>query len=356
MSMRTAFWLLPLTLALAACSEAPPPAPDIRPVRSVVVSRTALNPEAAFSGEVRARYETPLGFRVAGKLARREVEVGQAVKKGQLLARLDPQDLELSAEAAKAQYGWAESDHKRAEADFHRYQELFARKLISSSEFKLRQTEYDLAISRLKQARAQYDVNANQAGYADLQAEFDGVVTRLDAEAGQVLAAGQPVAFLARPEELEVEISLPESRVEELRAAATVQVSIWAKPDLRFPGKIREIAPDTDPVTRTYRARVSVLEHGGAVQLGMTANVHLQSNHEEGMRLPLTAILQTKNQPSVWIVDDKTSSVRRAPVVVRRYLDNEVVVDSGIEPGQRVVTAGVHKLVPGEKVKLLEAR
>lgn len=352
--------MLPLVLAaafgLAACGEAPAPAADVRPVRTLVAERVALSPEASFSGEVRARYETPQGFRVPGQLAERKVEVGQRVAKGQLLARLDPQDLRLSVEAARAQYAAAESDYKRARADFQRYKELAGRRLISNSEFKLRETEFDLVESRLKQARAQYDVNANQASYASLTAEFDGVVTRLDAETGQVLAAGQPVVTVAKPEELEIEISLPESRIEEFRKAHEVALSIWAKPELRFPGRIREIAPDTDPVTRTYRARVSVLEHGGAVQLGMTANVHLRTNGEHGIRLPLTALLQTKDEPSVWLVDDKASTVRRVPVVVRRYLDNEVVIESGLEPGQRVVTAGVHKLVPGQKVQVLETR
>lgn len=345
---------LSLALGLAACGQAPTPPEAARPVRTLVVALAPLHSETSFSGEVRARYETPQGFRVAGKLAERLVEVGQTVKKGQRLARLDPEDLRLSAEAAKAGLAAAEADFRRAKADYERYQMLYQRKLISASEYKLQQTGFQVAESKAEQARAQYDVNANQAGYAELRAEFDGVVTQLHAEAGQVLAAGTPVVTLARPEELEVEISIAESRVEEVRSAKEVSISIWAKPELRFRGKVREIAPDTDPVTRTYRARVSALAEHGPVQLGMTANVHVRGNGEQAIKLPLTAVFQPKQQPTVWVVDEKTKTVRNVPVRIRAYADNEVVIEEGLAHGQRVVTAGVHKLVAGQKVRLAE--
>lgn len=343
---------LPLALLLAACGEKPVEDTPIRPVRSLLAASSSVVPEVTYAGEVRARYETPQGFRVAGKLAERKVEIGDRVKKGQLLARLDPEDLRLSALAAKAGLSAAESDFRRSSADFERYKALFSRKLIAESEFKARKTEFDVAEAKVKQARAQYDVNINQTGYAELRAEFDGVVTALNAERGQVVAAGQGVVTIARPDELEVEVSIPESRVANIREAADLSVTLWAKPGLKIPGRLRELAPDTDPVTRTYRARISLLEHDPEIQLGMTANVHVSSRESEVIKLPLTAIFQSKQQPTVWVVDEKSATVHNVPVRIRQYLDNEVVIESGVTPGQRIVTAGVHKLVEGQKVAL----
>lgn len=355
MSSRLFFVLLGL-VSLLACSETPPPAAAVRPVRTQLVTLSPLAGAASFSGEVRARYETPQGFRVAGKLAERRVEVGQRVNAGQLLARLDPVDLRLSAEAGRAQLAAAEAEHERALADYERFKQLAERKLIARSEFKLREAQYQISRAQLTQAQAQYRVNANQANYAELRAEFAGIVTRIDAEAGQVLAAGQPAVTLARPDQLEVEISIPESRVEEVRQAASVEVSVWAKPELRFPGTLRELAPDTDPVTRTYRARVSVTNHAQQIQLGMTANVHIRAKAEPGITLPLTALYQTKQQAMVWLVDPKTHTVRQQAVAVRAYADNEVVIASGLRAGQRVVTAGVNKLIEGQQVRWSETQ
>lgn len=348
-------YAIALALVLAGCGSASAPEEPVRPVRSIVVTAEPLTPESTFSGEVRARYETPLGFRVGGKLLERAVDVGDIVKKGQFLARLDPKDLRLSAEAGKAALLAAQADFRRAQADYERYEKLYQRQLISASEYKLQKTNFEVAESRMKQAAAQYDVDANQAAYAELHAEFNGVVTRLDAEIGQVLAAGQAVVSLARPEELEVEISIPESRVDEVRNAATLTVSIWANKDLRVPGKVREIAPDTDPVTRTYRARVAVPTSNTLIKLGMTANVHIKGSEDQVIRLPLTAIYQPKQKPTVWVVDEKTATVHNLPITITRYADNDVVVESGLQPGQRVVTAGVHKLVEGQKIRLGES-
>ena len=344
---------LVLTLALTACgapesTQAPP-----RPVRSLLVKAESLATSATYSGEVRARYETPLAFRVAGKLAERRVEVGTVVKKGQVLARLDEADLQLQAAAGEAGKVAAQAQLTRAKADYERFKALREKNLVSEFDFKSVQTNFEVAQSQYQQAVAQARVGDNQAAYTTLVADANGVVTALQAEIGQVVAAGQPVLTLARSGEREVQIAVPESRVDELRRATDIAVRLWAKPDKAYRGKVREIAPDTDPVTRTYTTRISVLDVDTDLKLGMTATVTLTGAGAQASRLPLTAIYQTAEQPQVWIVDANQQVQLRA-VTLGDFADNDVIVLSGLADGERVVTAGVNRLVPGQAVKLIE--
>lgn len=342
-----------LTLLLTACSESDAPPPLLRPVRSVVVNAESLAPSATYSGEVRARYETPLAFRVAGKLAERRVEVGTVVKKGQVLARLDEADLQLQAAATGAGKVAAQAQLARARADFERYKALREKNLVSEFDFKSVQTAYEVAESQYEQALAQARVGDNQAAYAQLIADANGVVTALQAEIGQVVAAGQPVLTLARSGEREVQIAVPESRVDELRRATEITIRLWAKPDKGYPGKVREIAPDTDPVTRTYNTRISVLDIDTDLKLGMTATVTLIGASAPAFRVPLTAIYQIDDQPKVWRID-RNNQVELRPVTLGEFVDNDVIVLSGLSDGDRIVTAGVNRLVPQQAVKLLE--
>ena len=344
---------LALLLMLSACSapeqtEAPP-----RPVRSVLVKAESLAPSATYSGEVRARYETPLAFRVAGKLAERRVEVGTMVKKGQVLARLDEIDLQLQAAATEAGKASAQAQLTRAKADYERYKALREKNLVSEFDFKSIQTNYEVAQSQYAQALAQARVGDNQAAYTQLSADANGVVTALQAEIGQVVAAGQPVLTLARSGEREVQIAVPESRVDELRRATEIYVRLWAKPEKTYPGKVREIAPDTDPITRTYNTRITVLDVDTDLKLGMTATVTLTGAGAQAFRLPLTAIYQTSAQPKVWIVDSN-NQVKLRDVTLGDFVENDVIVLAGLSDGERVVTAGVNRLVADQRVKLVE--
>jgi len=350
-------WRLPfyaaLTVLLASCG-APQSAPTPpRPVRSVVVKAQSLALSATYSGEVRARYETPLAFRVAGKLAERRVEVGTVVKKGQVLARLDEADLQLQAAASEAGKVAAQAQLTRAKSDYERFKALRERNLVSEFDFKNAQTASEVAQSQHDQAVAQARVGDNQAAYTQLIADANGVVTALQVEIGQVIAAGQPVLTLARSGEREVQVSVPEARVDELRRANQIAVRLWAKPDKAYPGKVREIAPDTDPVTRTYRTRITVLDIDTDLKLGMTATVTLTGVGGTAVRLPLTAIYQTEQQAHVWIVNaNHTVSLR--PVTLGDFVDNDVIVSAGVQDGERVVTAGVNRLVQDQTIKLIE--
>jgi RND family efflux transporter MFP subunit len=343
-----------LAAALAACGkpESAPPAP--RAVIAQVVGTKPAENGNVYSGEVRARYENDLAFRVGGKVAARYVDVGAQVARGQVLARLDPQDAQLGVQAARSQLAATEADHALAAAELQRYRDLHARKFVSRAVLDARETTFNTTKARLEQAKAQVATARNQSSYTSLIAEADGVITAVNLEPGQVVAAGQPVMRFARPEEKEVAINVPESRLAELRDAKDVRVSVWAAPDEDFRGRIREIAPAADPATRTFAVRITVLEANGSVRLGMTANVALGDGAPaQVITLPLTALTQVDGKSAVWVVDPRTSKVNLRPVAVGAYREDGVVVREGLSPGEIVVTVGVHKLLPDETVRVV---
>ncbi|WP_171013690.1 efflux RND transporter periplasmic adaptor subunit [Chitinivorax sp. B] len=347
--------LIVAAVALSGCEQAQEKQEQVRPVKSMVVRVGAVNEGASYSGEVRARYETPLGFRVGGKISSRLVQVGDMVTAGQVLARLDPQDLQLGVQAMRAQLAAAKADFDKARSDLDRYAHLLERKFISPAEFDQRRLLFEAARSRYDQAHAQFNINTNQAGYSELTADKDGVVTGVDAQAGQVVAPGQSVIRVARLDEKEVRVSVPESRVDELKQADKLTITLWADPTKQYEGKLRELAPDADPTTRTYAARVSLLNPDESVRLGMTANVMVaRAGSVQAVRLPLSAVFQRSKQPMVWVIDEKTMKVKAQPITIGKYIDNDITVTAGLQNGVRVVTAGVTLLFENQPVKLLQ--
>jgi RND family efflux transporter MFP subunit len=337
---------------LAACSKPAPKAEDVRPVRAVVLAAGDVAGGAEFAGEVRPRIESRLGFRVGGKIVQRHVDVGAVVKRGQVMMQLDPQDLRLGQNAALAQLRAAETARDLARADLKRYQELRAQNFVSAAVLDARQAAYRQAQSSVEAAQATYRNQSNQAAYASLASDTDGVVTGLDAEVGQVVAAGTPVVRVARTDEKDVVIGVPEDRVDELRKAEAVSVRLWADPGREIAGKVREVSPVADPATRTYTVKIAVPAQPG-IRLGMTAAVRFASRGGSALRVPLTALVQSKGASAVWVVEQ--GAVRLAPVQVGQPAGNDVVVASGLRPGQTVVTAGVHLLKNGQKVRILSA-
>jgi RND family efflux transporter MFP subunit len=308
--------------------------------------------DAEFAGEVRARIESRLGFRVPGKIVSRKVDVGTVVKRGQLLMQLDPQDLQLSQAQALASLRAAETSRDLAKADLKRYQELRAQNFVAQAVLDAKDTAYKSAQAQVDAAQAAYRGQANQAGYASLVSDVDGVVTSVSAEAGQVVAAGTPVVSVAKSGEKEIVIGLPEDKVDTLRRVSDVQVRLWADPSKSVAGRIREIAPVADPATRTYTAKVSIPDSLQEARLGMTAMVRFASRTEAPrIKVPLTALYYEKSKTSVWVVEQGVA--RLVPVTVAGADGNELVLGGGVQPGQAVVTAGVHLLKPGQKVKIL---
>jgi len=337
---------------LAGCSKPVEKAEDIRPVRAIRLAADNVDVVAEFAGDVRARIESRLGFRVGGKIVARKVDVGTVVKRGQILMQLDPRDLQLAQAQSNAGLKAAESNRDLARAELRRYQELRDKNFVSQAVLDGKETAFKAAQASYEQAAAGYQNQSNQAGYTTLVSDVDGVVTSIDAEVGQVVAAGAPVVRVADLGEKEIVIGIPEDKVNTLRQITDVRVRIWANPNGIIPGKIREISPIADPATRTFTAKVSIPTAPADVKLGMTAYVTFAAKTPNAMiKVPLTALFQEKAATAVWVVEN--GAVRLVPVRVAGPAGNDILIAAGVSPGQTIVTAGVNLLKPGQKVSIL---
>lgn len=339
-----------LALLLSACGNGEQVAQPVRPAL-VVQPQPAGALVDSYPGEVRARLEPDLAFRIGGKVAKRLVDVGARVKKDQPLAELDPQDVRLQLEATRAQVAAAEANLQTVRAERDRYKALLGRNLVSRSQYDNVENLYRAGEARLKQVRAEYDVARNQADYAVLRATQDGVIARRAVEVGQVVAAGQTVFTLAVDGEREVLIGLPEQGFGRFRLGQAVEVELWSQPDQRFPGRIREMAPAADPQSRTFAARVAFTEGKVPAELGQSARVFIASNGEVPLAVPLSALSAEQGQPFVWVVDPKEHKVRRRLVRVGAYGDDRVPVLEGLAASDWVVAAGVQVLREGQQVR-----
>jgi multidrug efflux system membrane fusion protein len=317
----------------------------------VVQPQPATDMMDAYAGEVRARLEPELAFRIGGKVAKRLVEVGNHVRKDQPLAELDPQDVRLQLEAIRAQVAAAEANLQLVKAERDRYKTLLGRNLVSRSQYDNAENTYRAGSARLKQVKAEFNVANNQAGYAVLRASEDGVVARRMVEVGQVVAAGQTVFTLAADGEREVLISLPEQAFERFKVGQDVAVELWSQPDQRFSGRIREMSPSADPQSRTFAARVAFTEGKVPAELGQSARVFIAHNGEVPLAVPLSALTAEKGQPYVWVVDPKTSTLKRTNVQIGPYGEKTVPVLEGLQASDWVVAAGVQVLREGQQVR-----
>lgn len=354
-SSRLLIALLPLMVSVG-CSDQNKPTPAVsRPVKVFRIQDHTAVDARNFAGEIRARIETPLSFRVAGKLLERKVDVGDPVRKGQLLATLDGNDYRLAVQAIKAQLASAQADSNFLRDDLERYRELLAQQVISPPEFQRHETSYTTARERAAALEAQWAEAGNQLNYTELHADRDGVVTALAVEAGQVLAAGQAAVTLAQLDEKEVHFDVPEHRLPEIQRQQEVSVSLWSDDNRLLKAKIREIASAADPASRTYRIKATLLEGLDAAQLGMTATVHIAANTASGIAIPLSAVYTPQNQPDhplVWLIDEQAATVKSVPVRLGETLDGERIAAEGLAAGQLLVSAGVQRLAEGQSVRL----
>jgi membrane fusion protein, multidrug efflux system len=335
--------------AAKAAPEEPP-----RPVRSVVVGNTEVGDTIYLPGDIRARHEQRLGFRVGGKIASRAVEVGQTVAVGKVLATLDSADVMPQINAQSAQLEVARVNTKFQEADLKRQQELRDKGFISAAAIDRQATSTDSARAQ-EQAAASSLANARNAlAFQTLRADRAGIVVGIDAEAGNVVAAGQSVIRLAQTGEIEVAVNVPERSVNALRSAKSLEIAIEALPGKLFKGTLRELAPSADPATRTFPARLSIAAPDEAIKLGMTATVRATIGSAQAITIPLSAIATRDGQQKVWIVDNATQTVQATAITTGAIVGDAITVASGLGAGQRVVTAGANLLIPGQKVRVVE--
>lgn len=341
-----------LSFGITGCSNTEIVKEEVPLVRSQTIKMDVMGAVTNYSGEVRGRYETQLAFQVSGKIIKRKVELGSVVNSGDVLMEIDRKDIEQTVNMSGAQVASAQSQLSLAEANLARYRTLCEEGAISRAQLDQYQNAYEVALAAMHQSSAQYTQGTNQLGYSTLVADSGGVISKVSAEAGQVVSAGQPIVTLVKEGEREVEINVPENQIEQMRSAEQVHISFWALPGVSVQGKVREVSPVADAVSRTYKIRISLINPPAGMNLGMTANVAIANTttNQQGVSIPLTAIYQTSDIPNVWIIKEGIVSLR--PVKVGEFGDGTIQILEGLQGGETIVTAGVQKLREGQRVRI----
>ena len=349
------------SLFLVACSRPAPPQEPIRAVKIMTVGVNTFSSGYEFAGEVRAKVESRLGFRISGKIIKRQAELGQRVKAGQVLAQLDPQDYKLAADAARAQLQAAATNRDLAASDFKRYKELKDQNFISGAELERRESTLKAAQAQYEQAQSQLAVQGNQASYASLVADVAGVVTAVEAEPGQVVTAGTPVVRIAADGARDIVFSVPEDKITSFKPDMLVKVRGWVQ-DTQLTASVREVGASADPLTRTYQVKAALGKPDVAPPLGATVYVlppGLGGSGAEGLqviKLPTSALRQEGKASAVWVLDKSTMTLKSQTVQIATADGNEAVIAAGLQPGMLVVSAGVHVLSPGQKVTIYQEK
>ena len=342
-----AFSWMPASASRASASE-----PVARPARVMEIVYQQRSQALVLAGTVVPRIESTLGFRVAGKIVARTVDVGTIVKPGDPIAQLDPADYRLAVDNARAALASADADYTRAKADHERYLNLRGSGAFTPQTLEQRLSLAATTLAKVEQARSQLSSAENNLAYTELHADAPGVVTAVQAEVGQVMTQGQGVVRVARTDELEILVGVPEHRLKAVRKADAARFELWSDPGHRHAAKLRELSPSADPMTRTYPARFSVIDPPEFIGLGMTATLSFERPDGAPVaEVPLSAIFQRGTQPAVWVVDRQSGSVALRPVTIARWRDDTAAIASGVKDGEIIATAGVHKLEAGQKVK-----
>jgi len=353
--MKAVIALSAAVLLLAGCSKEEPAPEPIRPVLSVEVKGLDQQSLGRFAGNIQARYESTLGFRVSGRIARRAVDVGSQVEKNQLLATLDPTDQQNQLRANQGDLARVQAQFINAQANARRQQELFDRGVGAQAGLDIAQTDLKTAKSSLDQAKAAVSQAKDQLSYSELRADHAAVVNQWKVEVGQVVSAGEEVVVLARPDVKEAVIDLPAGLAETLPAGVEFHVQSQLDPSVATTGTLRELEPRPDSSTRTRRARLTLRESPAGLRLGTAISVTLSSSIAQRLELPETAVQEIDGKTQVWRVDVQNKTVNPQPITVLSRDRGVVVVGSGVQAGERVVSAGVNSLKPGQKIKLDEA-
>lgn len=350
-------WLVvSLASMLIACEKPTEIVNGPRPALIMTVQANNTNETIstmAIVGEVKARYDSQQGFRVAGKVIKRFVDVGDTVKKGQIIAQLDSADAKLAITANQADVAAAQSQVALAKANLTRQRQLLAQKFISPAALDQYETAYQTAIARLDQTRAQAAVSNNQSAYTHLYADRNGIINFINAEPGQVVSAGQVVVQIIDPKQLEVHISLAESRIKQVNVNDMGIMRLWASHQKAYPVKVREINPVADAATRTFLVKLTILAPDAAVRLGMTAGVMLKETLGDVILIPSPAVITQDNQTIVWRLDAQ-NQVHPQVIDVLSYREDGVLISGGLSEGDKIVVAGAQALVDKQMVRPIE--
>ena len=346
-------WLLLLPF-LSACSKEEAAPEPVRPVLHVEANAISEESLGRFAGNIEARFESTLGFRVGGRIAQRNVDVGSEVAKGALLATLDPTDQQNNVRARQGDLARIQAQWINAQANARRQQELFDRGVGAQAQLDIAQTDLKTTSSSLEQARAALSQAQDQLGYSELRTDHAAVVTRWQAEAGQVVTAGQEVVTLARPDVKEAVIDLPGSLADQLPTGVELKVASQLDPQISTTATLREIEPQAERTTRTRRARLTLTDTPEAFRLGTAISVSLSSAIASRTELPINALQEVDGKAQVWIIDRQNQTVSPRVVDVISRSNDSFVLNNGVKPGEWVVSAGVNSLKPGQKVKVDE--
>lgn len=341
---------------LAGCMEVESKPGQAVPVRVMPVVMEPITPARRYTGIIRPRHESDLAFRVGGKVVERLINVGERVAPGTLIARLDPTDFRLSLEAQEAELAAAMSSRDEAVASEERFRILLAKGHVAVAALDSRRAAADEARARVRRAERTLESLRNQVQYTELRADRDGVVSTLPVEAGQVVAAGQTVARIARLDELEAAVAIPEQLLDTLDVALA-SVELWPATGKTYAAKLREVSPDADPASRTFDVRFSIANPDPDVRLGKTASVSLRLQEERlAARLPLSAVMNDAKGPMVWVVDATGQRLERRAIAIEAFGQDSVTIASGLSPGEKVVTLGVHTLDAATQVRVVETK
>lgn len=339
-----------MLLLAAACHDNEVPAPPARAVIAQQVTETIAQDVEHYTGAIQARYQSVLGFRTAGKILARPVDVGDRVGKGDVLARLDPADAGIAVEAAEAAVRAALAERDQAASELVRAEKLTSRGFTAPALRDARRNHLNAAEANLSAARHQHELARNQLAYTTLHAPEGGIVAAVRADMGNVVSSGEPVIELARDGEWELVVDIPEGRLKTVGYGTPVRVTLWSLPGRDYTGHVREIAAQADTTTRTYRVKVTLSEMAADVRLGMTATAWFAGEQEKAIRLPLSSLYRDGEKPAVWVIDPGSARVQLRRVTIGGFREQEMEVATGLEAGDTVVTKGVHKLHAGERV------
>ncbi|SRR5579883_980194 len=341
---------------VGACEQAKPPSPvEARPVRTVTVERRAEGETVSLTGQIRAKDQVSLAFRLDGRMIERSVNVGDVLTAGQVIARLDPQNQQNALQSAQASVSSAEALLTQARLTYSRQQDLLKSGWTPRAKFDEAQQAFLTAQAQVDAAQAQARIAQDQLGYTVLTADAPGAVTAVGAEPGEVVRAGQMVAQVARQGGRDAVFDVPEQLIRNGPRDPEVEIALTEDPKVSATGRVREVAPQADAATRTFQVKVGVIDPPEAMRLGSTVTGRIKLSAPPGVEVPASALTETNGRPAVWVVDPQSKTVSLRGVEILRYDPNSVAISQGLETGDVVVTAGVQTLHPGQKVRILGA-